>query len=344
MSKNLLLFFVSVVVSLLIGEGILRQTERFANYCEKIGITCSDSEVNRVPNPWLWTSNPNSDFAFVSKEFTTAGKINSEGFFGKGFAEQKSDQAFRILFLGDSFTFGIGSSAGNGFVENLAKHFESQKGPVKIEVMNAGSPGSDPVFYMQILKRKMLKYKPDLVVMLMNESDIDDLSRRGGVERFDESGWLKERSRPWFASLFRHSMLVRGIFLGLLGYNWELHSPGESYSKREMAVTELIKTGEEFLKTSQAEGFSHLVLFHPYPYQFSTGVSKELQRVSAGMTQLGVRNTELTNLMTEQMPRDQYLDYYWPIDLHYNDKGYLVMANAVLKAMENASLLPKGKK
>lgn len=341
MGKNLLLLLSSILISLLIGEMILRHTEQFANYCEKTGIHCPDSEVDRVTHPWLWTTTRNLDFSFVTKEFSTTGKINSEGFLGKGFTEEKSANAFRILFLGDSFTFGIGASEGNGFVEALAKHFETRKGTVQVEVMNAGTPGSDPVFHLQVLKRQMLKYKPDLVVMLLNDSDIEDLSRRGGIERFNESGFLKERERPWFAPLFRHSMLVRGVFMGLLKYSWDMISPEEQILRREMAVSELIKAGVDFLKIAQDEKFEHLVLFHPYPNRFSVGLLQEMHQVADGFTQAGVRNADITKLMTDQMPKDKWLEYYWPIDLHFNDKGYLIMANAVLKVMEDESLIPK---
>ena len=86
--------------------------------------------------------------------------------------------------------------------------------------MNAGVSGSDPVYYIELLRRKLLKYHPDLVLTTINRSDIDDVIWRGGFDRFAPDGQLKERRFPWWTWLFDRSRLVRAFVLEVLHYDW----------------------------------------------------------------------------------------------------------------------------
>jgi len=73
----------------------------------------------------------------------------------------------------------------------------------KIETLNGGVSGSDPFYSYYILRYKLLKYHPDLVVLTINKTDFDDFVCRGGDERFLSNGKIQTKSRPvieWFFS------------------------------------------------------------------------------------------------------------------------------------------------
>lgn len=339
--KLFLLVAIAVFVPLAIAESYFRSTQRFSTYCERtFGYQCFDSDFGMLPYPWLATKIRNSKFESITNEYVTSGEINSEGFFGKAFADKKEPTAYRILFLGDSFTFGIGAPGGKGFVEDVGRYFEGKRMPRNIEVMNAGRMGSDPIFYLQILKRQMLKYQPDLVVMMVNQSDVDDIVKRGGNERFNDSGWLKERKMPWFTPLFRSSHLVRSIIIGLLGYDWNLFSPLEVHNRTQLAPIILTGAGKELKSLSEKEGFKHLVLFSPYATDLYSGHSQSILQAKEGLSKAGVAYDDITDFMAREIPKNKSREYYWPIDLHFNEKGYAVFANAVVDSIVKARVLP----
>jgi len=334
-----LLFAAALTVPLTLGELHFRGLPDFKTYCEKTGIQCTDSEASMLRYPWIWSSERNTEFVFKAKEFVTTADINSDGFPGIGFDPIKRRNSFRILFLGDSFTFGIGAPKGKGFVDDVRRTLEKFPEPPRVEVMNAGCPGSDPVFYLQVLKRQMLRYHPDLVVMMINSSDIDDISRRGGNERFDDRGFLKEKKRPWFNWIFKNSYLFRAFLIGWMKYDWNLQSPEEARLRSELAVQTLIDSGRELREIAVRNKFRYLVLFTPYPPELYSGLSGDMRRVIEGYRQFGITFVDITEAMARKIPKDRSLGFYWPIDWHFNENGYSVFADAVVDSMFKKSCL-----
>ncbi|MFC1491845.1 SGNH/GDSL hydrolase family protein, partial [Nitrospinota bacterium] len=64
---------------------------------------------------------------------------NSYGLRGKAYSFKKSNK-YRVLLLGDSFTYGVGVNDNQTFSYHLEKLLKSSIGPT--EIINAGIPGS----------------------------------------------------------------------------------------------------------------------------------------------------------------------------------------------------------
>ena len=109
------------------------------------------------------------DFDF---EFTT----NNRGMRGPGdYAYEKPEDVFRIAVLGDSFVFGVGVSEEETAVFLLEKLLNKAKpGGRKYEVYNFGVNSYSPVLEYIYLKEEVVKYKPDLVVLMLDACDIQD--------------------------------------------------------------------------------------------------------------------------------------------------------------------------
>ena len=120
----------------------------------------------------------------------------------------------RIVFLGDSFTEGL------GYVqpETLSGVAERELNAAgrRCEVLNGGRASYSPLLEYQRLKKFLAAgYHADTVVLLYDVSDAEDelfyssryqFSATGEPERF--RGW---NYQPWLRALYNHSALVRSL-------------------------------------------------------------------------------------------------------------------------------------
>lgn len=119
----------------------------------------------------------------------------------------KPPHEFRILFLGDSCTFGYGLEHTDGFVDRLEKKLQSEA-PCgwTVECINAGVPGYSLFQGLRFLETEGLRYQPDLVVVTFGWNDMamwDNMS--------DEQHWRLMQALLPPAGL-RRSALCRSLW------------------------------------------------------------------------------------------------------------------------------------
>ena len=99
---------------------------------------------------------------------------NNRGMRGpKDYAYAKSQSTFRIAVMGDSFTFGIGVKAEENYSSVLQRLLD-QSAPGRYEVLNFGVSSFSPVLEYVYLKKEVIKYKPDLLILALDVGDIHD--------------------------------------------------------------------------------------------------------------------------------------------------------------------------
>jgi len=132
---------------------------------------------------------PDCHSRFTTFEWDTDVKINAEGFRDDEIAP-KEQFDLRILMLGDSMTWGYGVEKEETFSEVLQQKLKAKR--IKADVINAGATSYSPTLEYLLLKNKGLSYKPDVVILNLDMSDIQDdykynLER---VAKFDQDGNL----------------------------------------------------------------------------------------------------------------------------------------------------------
>jgi len=104
----------------------------------------------------------------------------------------KQKDTIRIFAVGDSFTHGVGM-ADSDTIPALLDQKLSEINP-NIEVINAGIGQSSPVTHFLNLQNIHLKYKPDMVFLLFDLTDLWDdwhsercavFNEKGDIDRFD---------------------------------------------------------------------------------------------------------------------------------------------------------------
>src|SRR3989304_4141308 len=160
---KLLLPFLSISISLIISEAVIRRI----HVKEYTGLPWSaDKSRYQIDGKLIYVFRPNQNSVWTTAEFTEKAHINNLGFRGSEEIQiEKPQNAYRVLMIGDSFTYGHGLSDTQTIPYTLETILQN-KAPsgLNIEVINMGVPG----YSLDQEFRQMLLYiprlGPDLVV------------------------------------------------------------------------------------------------------------------------------------------------------------------------------------
>jgi lysophospholipase L1-like esterase len=232
------LILVGVVVPLMALEGFLRvagavvpgdyQTTSFLEAHPEFG------RRNRPGAGWKRTA-----------EFTSWIEINSKGLRGPEADYAKPPGEYRVLVLGDSFTFAEQVNQHETFTQLLEDRLNGSSGLKTVRVLNAGSNGWATANELVFLAEEGVKFSPDLVIAaLYAGNDVSDNYERVAVLRDAERADLALRGADAFEGprrVLRQSMLYTVVETGVLAKLPWWQAAGES----EGAVRKSPRTREE---------------------------------------------------------------------------------------------------
>lgn len=100
--------------------------------------------------------------------------LNSEGFREKEFINEKPGSVFRIICLGDSWTFGANVSDEDTYPRQLGRLLAQEYPRTHFEVLNLGVLGYSSFQGLELLKSRVLDLNPDILIIgfAMNDSSI----------------------------------------------------------------------------------------------------------------------------------------------------------------------------
>lgn len=154
-----------------------------------------------------YTLTPNYRMTHHTSEFSASIAINSEGLRDHEYPDGKDPKIFRILALGDSFTFGVGVNSEETYpklLEAMLNKASGGKAARTYEVVNAGVEGyGTEQEYIQ-LRELQARYKPDLVIVGLHSNDIDEVMQ--GIPAANKKHKLKRRF--YFLSYLRGVQLL----------------------------------------------------------------------------------------------------------------------------------------
>ena len=132
------------------------------------GFMGSDPTFHHIPPPYYsGTMHSEGDFDLP---FTT----NNRGMRGPGdYTYEKSAGTYRIAVMGDSFAFGVGVKADETASAVLADLL-ARSGDGRYEVYNFGMNSYSPLLEYIYLSREVVKYRPDMVILMLDLCDVQD--------------------------------------------------------------------------------------------------------------------------------------------------------------------------
>ena len=113
---------------------------------------------------------------FFSLRWARGGHVqtNGDGFRERSFSVTKPAGTYRIVVLGDSFTFGNGLEANERYSDRLQAWL-----PHGYEVLNFGAPGANTPQHLYTLRARVLPADPDFVLLQWFVNDIEGDSVEG---------------------------------------------------------------------------------------------------------------------------------------------------------------------
>ncbi|MGE3881283.1 MAG: SGNH/GDSL hydrolase family protein [Planctomycetota bacterium] len=165
----------------------------------------SDGPRGRLPSSirqWIRYDRPQWDY------FDDQGRVltttNSLGFRDLDFARAKPAGEYRVLALGDSFTYGLGVPLERTWPQLLEQHLR-ETGPA--EVINAGWPNTSPADTLGWFAADGIAFEPDLVLVAICLNDLGAVSMLG---------YPQAKPEPWLGGA--------SVLLNHLQREWEQRS------------------------------------------------------------------------------------------------------------------------
>ncbi|RLB41272.1 MAG: hypothetical protein DRH30_07165 [Deltaproteobacteria bacterium] len=123
----------------------------------------------------------------------------------------KAEGTRRVLFLGDSFTYGLGVAEDESFVSIVRERLAAQRDE-QLQAFNGGIPGSMTEHWRLLFEKMGAEYEPDVVVTVFFLRDgVEGLTTRGLIGHVRKE--LQERSRTSVA--YQISALYRLVAAAL---------------------------------------------------------------------------------------------------------------------------------
>ena len=144
---------------------------------------------------------PHSEHAYRTHDFEYTVRINAHGIRERDLPVHGPD-AYRVVVVGDSFTYGWGVNAEDTWVRRLEENLRA-KG-YDVEVLNLGKPGAGPDFYASLAREAIPVLRPDLVVVgMLQNNDLASANPEGLSQLGDHAlrpvRWLYPNTIRWLA-------------------------------------------------------------------------------------------------------------------------------------------------
>lgn len=338
---QLVMIAIGLPAIFVVGELGFRATGKYRSWLEENGLPFASPYDWQVREPWLLVYRPNAPLVQRQTEFTFEDTTNSLGLRDLEHPVAKGADEYRIVGLGDSFTMGEGARLEDTYLKVLERRLASRA--KRVTVLSGGVEGSDPVASYQLLARRLVKYRPDLVLVTINGSDVYDVIARGGLDdRFDAQGAPARGRAPWFDGLFARSRVVRAVAISVFEYDWYLLRPRRREERAREAVVELERAIDAIRDLGKREGFETLVVVHPFHYQLQ-GDHAELEPLVQRLRERAIPWIDLFPWFREHVPEARVAEFFWPIDRHCTAKGYELMALGIERELDRVPGFPRGR-
>jgi len=246
---------------------------------------------------------------------------NNEGFRDIEHTTAKPDDTFRIVVLGDSFTMGVNVEFTDVYTSVLQDKFD-QMGSNRYEILNFGGADYDTRQELEILKEKVLKFNPDLVIVGFVLNDI----------RESHECNYRKKSNPLFLSyVFNAVHKVWGSFVYEKGTLRNKDASPEAWKNVEEAF-------EGFRLVSNATGIPVVIVLFPYMENLDNKYEYSILHLK---TKLLAKRYGLHFLDVLPAFRGSNHEDYWSyrIDHHPNAKAHMIFADEIFSFLMNSTLI-----
>lgn len=335
--------FISIAVPCVLGELVVRLF--------RLAHPISTEYSNFTSLPYLaYGPKPNSHQVgkTATGEFDYDYKHNSFGLRDEEHALHKTRGAFRILGLGDSFTYGVGANYVETYLYRLERNLNARPGRhPNVEVIKAGIPKFFTEPERMLLQGLGKEFQPDLVIVGFIVNDVIDAYFCLDAVTVNKSGFLLTRQAAELGDfcfeLYKHSHLCRLIISKYV--SWRINRDyrpdwKEVYKKNGFHEADWIKVESEFQKiasTTESIGADLLIINIPQRGPWTEEHNYPQHRLGQWAKARGIAFLDLLPAM-KQAQKEQSL--YYTKDGHCTPAGYSIVADELAKFIVERRLVP----
>jgi len=130
----------------------------------------------------------------VRRDLPARIRINNLGLRGRDLTERKPVNAWRLLCLGDSYTFGDHVNDEDAYPARLEEEIRKLRPRTEAEVLNAGANGFGLLDEARFWSEKGRRLDPDVIILAFSPNDISDMTRPVPmIDQMREHAALKEQ-------------------------------------------------------------------------------------------------------------------------------------------------------
>jgi hypothetical protein len=284
---------------------------------------------------------PLTSLRWANSEFTNEYAINSAGLRDAERPLAKPEGTFRILGLGDSFTFGVGAEFHDTYLFRLEKMIHERPGKLpNVEVVKAGITRFFPAAERLYLEQYGLAYEPDLVLVGFVPNDIVDTHIGLHGIRVTPSGHIYNSlglgsfgdAASW---LVLHSHVFRMVWPRIVA----LVQSGRLSATEELEARKQIEVEFSRIREAAARAGARMALIHiPERGPMDERARNLVSWLSDWSASNAVPFIDTAPAM-EAASRDRKL--YWERDSHCTPAGYEIIAEQVFSRLVEHRLLPQ---
>jgi lysophospholipase L1-like esterase len=312
-----------------------------------------------VPDPYLpyrprpygvWMS------PAASGEFSFETRHSSLGLRDVEHSAKKPPGTFRILGLGDSFTYGVGAAFEDTYLVQLERMLNQRPGNhlanhlannPKVEVIKAGIPRYFPEPERLFLEHYGLAFEPDLVIVTFVPNDVIDTHMGIDAVKPSEDGFLMTREASELGSpgrwLFVHSHAARMALAKWIAHRIWMRDPifwSDVFVANGRHEKSWQRVEEEYRRMADLAGNrgARLVIVQiPERGPWTPEASYPAARLSAWAAAHGAFFIDTMPALAATSSSEKL---YWDVDPHCNAAGYRVVAEAVSRGLIEHGLVP----
>jgi lysophospholipase L1-like esterase len=206
-AKNLALVITSTLLSLALFVGGYeifksRQYDAWKTEYEKSGDWYGKLTVPSPNAVLMWEYRPNAQ----AEKWGTVIRTNGHGFRDRDQLLAKEDEKRRVAFVGDSVTLGIAVDVEKTFFRRFEDLSRDRNPGAQIETLGFAVDGYNAIQVMEMVKKRVLPFQPDIVVytMCMNDFDLEGASA-GKIKYFRKpNSFFLRRLEKLYKQLFEY--------------------------------------------------------------------------------------------------------------------------------------------
>jgi len=273
-------------------------------------------------------------------------RINSLGFRGAEFQSEKKDSVVRILAVGDSCTFGTADIPDSDtYPYVLGNLLNAPLKTARYEVINAGVPGYTSRQCLRYFKSRLVKYRPDIIIMYCGWNDI--WTYRNPASNTAASPVLRNISRLMSKSLL--FSLLRDYAINPLRFKvMPARSGGVSGVRsvdpamRQLMSTSFDRNIRDMIATASANGMRSILFTLPMPvseqyplhprwqegYPGLRDLQKDLNGIIRSVAGSDAAVFDCENVMSAYGPAER--DRFFADAVHLNPEGNRAVAEKLV--------------